>query len=625
MKHYLPVLILTLTLSTELQAQYDFVIDISSPKYYFETGYKAFQKGNYDEAISCFATAYEKGNTDAIYWIGVCYDSGLGVAQNTKCALKFYNEAANRGQVDACFALGCLYYTGFESEDTVIQQDINRSMEWLRLAANNNHSNAQCLLGDCYYLQGDAETAFSWYNKSASLNNPTGIQRVGVRLMDGDGTTKNLPLAIQYLNTAKSMGVADSDFILGKAYYFHGDYLLAIKCFLKTVEDDAESARWLGSCYAAKEPAEYDMALYYWEKSAEKGDLYGKFYTALCYYDGMGCEKSFKKAVRYLTEIIPPGGQIDVKKEYRIIYGVSARLLANCARYGRGIDVDIEFSNSLANIAKQLGCENITIRDVIDNIKRDKNQDRQNSGDIFTGHGGISSITNIETSDNQEVYNGNNLQSENNENGKNNFVSLNKHNVRFFVKDAVTKEPLIAATVFKNPKYNSSWLSSNWDNWGDAQRISYDDATMTDLEGLTTVWHNCSVKDEFLCSYAGYKYKTIKFQHIDDSNSAYTLYTIELERYLNDEDIPLRIVIGGMGIGNRNNVTIENLRTNENFVMSQKTNENRKHTKVRIGDKLKFTTRGHRTVLVEFKYHIPDELKIAPIKGNKHDIQYVTF
>lgn len=155
----------------------------------------------------------------------------MGVAQNTKCALKFYNEAANRGQVDACFALGCLYYTGFESEDTVIQQDINRSMEWLRLAANNNHSNAQCLLGDCYYLQGDAETAFSWYNKSASLNNPTGIQRVGVRLMDGDGTTKNLPLAIQYLNTAKSMGVADSDLILGKAYYFHGDYLLAIKCF----------------------------------------------------------------------------------------------------------------------------------------------------------------------------------------------------------------------------------------------------------------------------------------------------------------------------------------------------------------------------------------------------------
>ena len=88
--------------------------------------------------------------------------------------------------------------------------------------------------------------------------------------MDGDGTTKNLPLAIQYLNTAKSMGVADSDLILGKAYYFHGDYLLAIKCFLKTVEDDAESARWLGSCYAAKEPAEYDMALYYWEKSAER-------------------------------------------------------------------------------------------------------------------------------------------------------------------------------------------------------------------------------------------------------------------------------------------------------------------------------------------------------------------
>lgn len=84
--------------------------------------------------------------------------------------------------------------------------------------------------------------------------------------------------------------------------------------FLKTVEDDAESARWLGSCYAAKEPAEYDMALYYWEKSAEKGDLYGKFYTALCYYDGMGCEKVSRKQFVILQKSFHQEGKLMLRK-----------------------------------------------------------------------------------------------------------------------------------------------------------------------------------------------------------------------------------------------------------------------------------------------------------------------
>ena len=90
-------------------------------------------------------------------------------------------------------------------------------------------------------------------NEGARIaDNPTGIKRVGVRLMDGDGVERNLILAEEYLNKAKQMGVADMDFILGKLYYFQGKSDKAIPIFESLYSSDGQVARLLGSCYAKK-------------------------------------------------------------------------------------------------------------------------------------------------------------------------------------------------------------------------------------------------------------------------------------------------------------------------------------------------------------------------------------
>lgn len=200
-----------------------------------------------------------------------------------------------------------------------------------------------------------------------------------------------------------------------------------------------------------------------------------------------------------------------------------------------------------------------------------------------------------------------------------------RSNLSFLVKDSITGKPLIGATVFKNKKDISKGYS-DWDNWYSQQKAQYDEASITDLDGMTVEFQGCLITDKFTCSYAGYKIKSGSlnslFAHKNDSTN---VYTIELEPYNKNEDIPLCIEIGGMGTNDRGNVTILNLRTQESFLMSQKANENRKYTNVRIGDELLFTRKGYSPVSIKFKYHIPEEIRIAPIKGNKNDVQYLDF
>jgi len=349
-------------------------LGIDSPEDYFKRGYTELQKGNYDKAFVELAKAHNKGSVDATHWIGECYFSGYGVQKDPKKGFEFIQSAANKGQVDACFTMGVFLCNGFESQELSIKSNIQRGMEWLKIASNKNHPEAQWMLGDLYYINNDYQTAYSWYSKSASLNSPNGIKRVGTRLLDGDGVSSNVPLAIEYLQKAKALGCEDMDFILGKAYYKNADYERSIQYFEASKNskesDSGVEDRWIGSVYATRTPTDYKQALFYWEKAAEKNELLALFYSALCYYEGLGCQKDYDRAVDYFFKILKPGEKLSIEKEYNYVYGISAKFLGNCFRYGRGIDADQDMAKSCIDVAKQLGYENITVREVMDNIKR---------------------------------------------------------------------------------------------------------------------------------------------------------------------------------------------------------------------------------------------------------------
>lgn len=350
---------------------------INPAEEYFKMGCNEFEKGNRSKAFDYWVKAHEAGSIDASYWIGECLFSGWGTEQNPQKGFEFLQYAADKGQPEACFVLGMAYCNGFSKNGIELKPDFDRGMEWLRISSEKNQADAQWNLGDCYYVQGDYTTAFKWYKRSADQNNPMGIKRVGVRLMDGDGVEQNFSEAEKYIKKAKQMGLEDMDFILGKLYYFQNRLDLAISIFEKTYSTDSEASRWLGSCYAAKVAQgytnSYQDALKYWKIAASSGELYGMFYTSLCYYEGLGCDKNYYEAVKLFQKILDStNGSVQLDDENIHIYGITAKFLSNCFRYGRGIDEDLNVAEGLLQFAKRTGYDEITIKEVMTNMKRQK-------------------------------------------------------------------------------------------------------------------------------------------------------------------------------------------------------------------------------------------------------------
>ena len=70
-----------------------------------------FYKGDicridYVEAVKWFKLAANGNNSEAFYYLGVCFEKGFGVSKNLKRAMYYYNEAYKRGNILAEKALG---------------------------------------------------------------------------------------------------------------------------------------------------------------------------------------------------------------------------------------------------------------------------------------------------------------------------------------------------------------------------------------------------------------------------------------------------------------------------------------------------------------------------------------
>lgn len=71
-------------------------------------------KNHYKRAFDWFIKAYVFGVPEAVYYLAVMYERGLGVKQSYKLALKYYQEAVKKGQIAyAMHNIGCLYYHGY--------------------------------------------------------------------------------------------------------------------------------------------------------------------------------------------------------------------------------------------------------------------------------------------------------------------------------------------------------------------------------------------------------------------------------------------------------------------------------------------------------------------------------
>jgi uncharacterized protein len=95
-----------------------------------DTGYIAYQKGDYDTALRLLRPLAETGDARAQFNLGVMYSEGQGVPQDNAEAGKWYRLSAEQGYAQAQYNLGLWYARGEGGRE----DDISAHM-WFNLAA----------------------------------------------------------------------------------------------------------------------------------------------------------------------------------------------------------------------------------------------------------------------------------------------------------------------------------------------------------------------------------------------------------------------------------------------------------------------------------------------------------
>ena len=233
---------------------------------------------NPKEYLSWLTKAAEMGDADAQNKVGVCYHDGYGTIQNSEKAVYWYVKAANQGNTHAMNNLRILYRN---------QKNIEESLKWTRMGAENGQIECQYELGNAYNngegVKKDKDQAAYWYKMAADNGHKDACNKLAVIYHD---VKNDYAQAILYLNKAMELGSDDAFFNLG------------FMC---------EQGRGTEKDFAKAEA--------YYLKAIDKiGDNTARYRLGVMYYEGRdGVKKEKKKGESLLKEAAKNGNE-DAKK-----------------------------------------------------------------------------------------------------------------------------------------------------------------------------------------------------------------------------------------------------------------------------------------------------------------------
>jgi TPR repeat protein len=129
-------------------------------------GIAAYSLQEYERANQIWQALAEQGDAEAQYRLGLLYDLGLGVEQNSKTALHWFEKAGDAGFAAASFAAANIYAGG-----RGVAADAYVAFEWYLVAAEQGHPRAQyqvatiLLLGEL--AEKDEVGAAFWFGMAA--------------------------------------------------------------------------------------------------------------------------------------------------------------------------------------------------------------------------------------------------------------------------------------------------------------------------------------------------------------------------------------------------------------------------------------------------------------------------
>jgi TPR repeat protein len=183
----------------------------------FDEGLAAFNAGNFSLALTKFEPLAKQGNTDAQYHLGLMYEKGEGVIQDSAQSMDWYRNAADLGHAKAQFNLGVSYAKG-----RGVPRDDAQAAHWYLRAAELGDSEAQFNIG-YRYSKGDGVPqddvlALSWCRKAAEQGDINAKFYLGFMYYWGKGVPQDDALAVSWYRKAAEQGYAEAQYNLGQMY-----------------------------------------------------------------------------------------------------------------------------------------------------------------------------------------------------------------------------------------------------------------------------------------------------------------------------------------------------------------------------------------------------------------------
>ena len=226
-------------------------------------------------------------DSEAIQAIGDCYLQGLGVEKDIEKAVSFYREYAEVGFPAAQFQLALGYYNGqylAQDPEEHVVQDYKEAVKWFKIVAEAKSdtswewsiSESQFLLGMCYRngtgVERDFDKALKWFQAAAERGHDEALFEISWG--DRDWGEADPQENIDWIRSGLEQGSSAAMNALALCY-----------CLGDGVEEDVEAAIKL------------------WRQSAEQGNLEAMGELRGIYKDGFFVEKNLKESEKWSKKI----------------------------------------------------------------------------------------------------------------------------------------------------------------------------------------------------------------------------------------------------------------------------------------------------------------------------------
>src|SRR6266403_854983 len=138
----------------------------------------------------------DSGDPQSQFQLGLAYEFGQGVEQDTYAAIRWYRLAANSGDPAAQNNLGYLYQTGPKAV-----RDLAEASKWYMRSAAYGNPAAQVNLG-LLYLRGEGvqkstEDGLHWIHRAADAEYPMALAALGCIYASGQEVPQDLSTALK--------------------------------------------------------------------------------------------------------------------------------------------------------------------------------------------------------------------------------------------------------------------------------------------------------------------------------------------------------------------------------------------------------------------------------------------